>query len=88
MLHVETLDSWHRVTRWRPFSMLTVAALTIGLIVIDAADGFVAWSVAGVAGSSVVLTVHSWLMRTPHELDNLECRDFDGDVTTLERAAG
>lgn len=68
--------------------MVAVAALTIALIAIDAADAFVAWSVAGVAGSSVVLTVHLWLTRTPQEFEDLDCREVDRDVTTLERAAG
>jgi hypothetical protein len=88
MLYAQTLESWRRVTRWRPFSMFTVAALTIALIVIDAADGFVAWSVGGLAGSCVALAVHVWLIKTPLELEDVEWLDPDSKVVVLERAVG
>ena len=55
---------WNRAARsHRPYTVLTVLALSVASISIDAADHRLSWSLLSSAGTSVVLTLHARLAR-------------------------
>jgi hypothetical protein len=71
----------------RPFSILLIVALTVALMVVDAADGFIAWSAFGVVGSTLVLSIHWCLTETPQELVGY-MDESDDEFESHERVAG